>query len=163
RLQERGRPIRAAGAYSAARPGRRNSGSGRRPCWRGLGSCGCHECQKDARSGWRASPAAGLSARWATVAESMAATPRRNPWSPAPNRSDAAWPLTPQRSPDRCLTAAVVKGKLAHSFASGVAFGNFPALTSVEHGLAAKHGALGFGSLDAFIAALANQLALEFV
>ena len=29
------------GLSSAARPGRRNSGSGRRPCWYGLGSCGC--------------------------------------------------------------------------------------------------------------------------
>src|SRR5262249_44191939 len=85
------------------------------------------------------------------------------PASPAPNRSDAAWPLTPQRSPDRCLTAAVVKGKLAHRFASGVVFANFHPLTSVERGLAAKPGALGFGSLDAFIAALANQLALKFV
>jgi len=36
RRRERGRPIRTAGAYSAAQPGRRNSGSGRRPCWRSL-------------------------------------------------------------------------------------------------------------------------------
>src|SRR5262249_58161621 len=32
RRRERGRPIRTAGAYSAAPPGRRNNGSGRRPC-----------------------------------------------------------------------------------------------------------------------------------
>src|SRR5437773_8756094 len=71
--------------------------------------------------------------------------------------------LTPQRAPDRCLANLVVDSKLAHGFASSIAFGNFPALTRVEHGLAAKHGALGFGSLDAFIAALANELALKFV
>jgi hypothetical protein len=57
----------------------------------------------------------------------------------------------------------VASPTLAHGFASRVAFGNFPALTSIEHGLAAKHGTLGSGSLDAFIASLANQLALELV
>src|SRR5262249_46876384 len=71
--------------------------------------------------------------------------------------------LTPQCAPDSCLANLVVDSKLAHCLASSVTFGNFPALTSVEYGLAAKYGALGFGSLDAFIAALADQLALELV
>jgi hypothetical protein len=71
--------------------------------------------------------------------------------------------LTPQCAPDGCLSNLVVDSKLAHGFASRVAFGNFPALTSIEHGLAAKHGTPGSGSLDALIAALANQLALELV
>ena len=57
----------------------------------------------------------------------------------------------------------VASPTLAHGFASRIAFGNFPARTSIEHGLAAKHGTLGSGSFDAFIAALANQLALELV
>src|SRR5262249_58065487 len=57
----------------------------------------------------------------------------------------------------------IIDSKLAHCLASSVAFGNFPALISVEHGLAAKHGSLGFGSLDAFVAALANQFSLELV
>jgi hypothetical protein len=48
--------------------------------------------------------------------------------------------LTPQ-----CMVASptLIDSKLAHGFASRVAFGNFPALTSIEHGLAAKHGTLG--------------------
>jgi hypothetical protein len=36
---------RLAGAFSAARPERRNSGSGRHPCWHALGSCGCPDFQ----------------------------------------------------------------------------------------------------------------------
>src|SRR5262249_2781684 len=65
--------------------------------------------------------------------------------------------------PDRRLANLVIDSKLAHGFASSVALGDFPALTRVEHGLAAKHGALGFGSLDAFIIAVMNQLALAAV
>ena len=36
-----------------------------------------------------------------------------------------------------------------------------PPLAGIEHRLAAEHGAPGLGPLDAFVAALADELALE--
>src|SRR5262249_40364825 len=75
--------------------------------WRGLGSCGCRDCQKGARSGARASPAAGSGGR--------APGPQALPAPPRTRHEPQTAPVRPPGPPPRRPPPPYRNGSLAHA------------------------------------------------
>jgi hypothetical protein len=66
-----------------------------------------------------------------------------------------------QCPPDRGLAATVLKRRRRHGLATSVALGDFLSLAVVEYWPATELRAFGLSSLDALLATLADELALE--
>jgi hypothetical protein len=66
-----------------------------------------------------------------------------------------------QRPPDRSLTNLIVARQLSHRFALGVTVGNHPFLARMEPVRTPELLALPLGPLNALLATLADQSALE--